>query len=41
MKKIMIDDLREGMISEQTICNDRGMILVAKGISLTTSIKKI
>jgi len=38
MKKIVIDDLREGMISDQTICNDRGMILVAKGIALTHSI---
>lgn len=38
MKKMNIDDLQEGMISDQTICTDRGMILVAKGVSLTNSI---
>jgi HD-GYP domain-containing protein (c-di-GMP phosphodiesterase class II) len=38
VKKILIDDLREGMIANQTICNDRGMILVAKGVLLSTSI---
>ena len=37
MSKIAIDDLREGMISNQTICNERGTILVAQGVSLTTS----
>lgn len=40
MKKFSVDDLREGMISDQTICTDRGMILVAKGICLTDSIIK-
>lgn len=40
MKTIIIDDLREGMISNQTICDVRGTILVAKGVSLTHSIIK-
>lgn len=38
MKKVSIADLKEGMISSQTICNNRGMLLVAKGILLTRSI---
>jgi HD-GYP domain-containing protein (c-di-GMP phosphodiesterase class II) len=40
MKKISIDDLCAGMISNQTISTDHGMILVAKGICLTDSIIK-
>lgn len=40
MKKFSVDDLQEGMISDQTICTDRGIILVAKGICLTDSIIK-
>jgi len=38
VKKVNVDDLQEGMISVQTICNERGIILVAKGIYLTHSI---
>lgn len=38
MKKMLVDDLREGMISDQTICTDRGIILVGKGICLTNTI---
>lgn len=40
MRKISIDDLLEGMISNQTICNDRGIVLVAKGITLTNPMIK-
>ncbi|MDU2064202.1 MAG: HD domain-containing protein [Sporomusaceae bacterium] len=35
MKKISVEDLKEGMISDQTICDKRGMVLVAKGLVLT------
>lgn len=38
MKTVNIDDLQEGMISNQTICDNRGIILVAIGIPLTRSI---
>lgn len=38
MKKVIIADLQEGMISNQTIYNDRGIILVGQGVSLTNSI---
>lgn len=38
MKKYIVDDLQVGMISDQTICTDRGIILVGKGICLTDSI---
>ncbi len=38
MKKITIDNLKEGMISGQTICGNRGMILLSKGATLTNSI---
>lgn len=38
LKKVAIDDLVEGMISNQTVCNDRGTILVVQGVSLTQSI---
>jgi HD-GYP domain-containing protein (c-di-GMP phosphodiesterase class II) len=38
LKKIAIDHLQEGMISDQTICNDRGIILAVRGVSLTNSI---
>lgn len=38
MKKVLVDDLQEGMISNQTVCTDRGIILVGKGICLTNSI---
>lgn len=37
MKKVVIGHLREGMISGQTVCNDRGIILVVEGASLTKS----
>lgn len=40
MKKINIDDLKEDMVSNQTIFNERGTILVAQGVSLTDSIIK-
>jgi len=40
LKKVIIDDLQEGMISNQTIYNERGTILVAQGVRLTISIIK-
>lgn len=38
LKKIRVSELVEGMISDQTICDERGKILISKGIALTNSI---
>ena len=35
MRKVAIDQLEEGMISDQTVYNDQGLILVASGVTLT------
>jgi len=36
--KVAIDQLREGMVSDQTIFNDQGLILVASGVTFTNFI---
>ncbi len=38
MSKIAIDQLCEGMISDQTVYNEQGIILVASGVTLTNFI---
>lgn len=38
MGKVAINQLKEGMISDQTIYNDQGLILVASGVTLTNFI---
>ncbi len=40
MRKVAIDQLQEGMISDQTVYNEQGIILVASGVSLTNFIIK-
>lgn len=37
MRKITTDDLQEGMICDQTICTNHGLILVARGVKLTAN----
>jgi len=37
MKSLTIDELQPGMIANQTICDARGTILIAQGITLTES----
>lgn len=37
MKMITIDELHEGMICNQTICDNRGMILIARGATITNA----
>ena len=32
---IALEDLKEGMICSQTICDNRGMILIGRGVKLT------
>ncbi|MCE5284506.1 MAG: HD domain-containing protein [Pelosinus sp.] len=38
MRKIRVDELKEGMIASRTICDERGTILVSNGVVLTVSI---
>lgn len=38
MGKVAIDQLREGMISDQTVYNNQGLILVGSGVTLTNFI---
>ncbi|HWR41425.1 MAG TPA: HD domain-containing phosphohydrolase [Patescibacteria group bacterium] len=37
MKWISIDDIHEGMICQQTICDERGIVLIGRGIKITGS----
>jgi HD-GYP domain-containing protein (c-di-GMP phosphodiesterase class II) len=37
MKSYSIQDLKPGMIANQTICDSRGIILIARGVTLTES----
>jgi HD-GYP domain-containing protein (c-di-GMP phosphodiesterase class II) len=37
VRKIRVDELKEGMITTQTICDERGTILASNGIGLTNS----
>lgn len=37
MKSYSIHDLKSGMIANQTICDSRGIILIARGVTLTES----
>lgn len=37
MKSYSLNDLKPGMIANQTICDSRGIILIARGITLTES----
>jgi HD-GYP domain-containing protein (c-di-GMP phosphodiesterase class II) len=40
LRKIRADELKEGMITTQTICDERGTILASNGVALTNSLIK-
>lgn len=38
MRAVRVDELKPGMISNQTICDIKGLVLIAKGVRLTAAI---